>query len=76
VKVYILSSYREDGAEDVHATLHKDRVRDVLIGAMGPLDFEYDLNLARFLNEDAPSRDAKDLGKGWGGWQLHIVELE
>jgi hypothetical protein len=78
MKVYLISCYGEHGSEDVKATLDKTKVRDLLITHPEmrgePLDDEYEQSLKRLLEADEPTES--DLGRGWGGFQLHIIELE
>lgn len=83
MKVYILSTYEEHGAEDVKATLDRDRVPALLLSyspysrwGEAPFDVDFSKELERLkelLSEDAPGE--YELSVGWGGWMLHIVEL-
>jgi hypothetical protein len=77
-KVYLISCYDEYGSTEVRATLDNTKVRDLL--ATHPelhngISEEYDKRLAELLVADKPV-DGADLGRGWGGFQLHIIELE
>jgi len=77
VKVYLISTYGEEGAEKVRATLDKSKVLGLLADSLeGAVEIEYEENLAKFLLEDEIHTDGLNLGHGWGGYQLHIVELE
>lgn len=82
--VYILSTYEECGAIDVHAFLD----RRVLPEAMNKLLDKYGyrpaarpaiqngLALALGSKGDADfGREGHDLTRGWGGWQLHVIPL-
>lgn len=78
MRVYIISWYEENGAQGVRATLDKNKVSELVSTHpehRHPLSKEYELTLKSLLEADAPI-DGQDLGKGWGGFQLHIVELE
>ena len=75
MKVYILSTHEEHGAEDVRATLDTLKLYEML-NDFAPTSEERaklaELVKANILNPDFGS----SLGNGWGGVQLHIVELE
>ena len=84
-RVYILSVYEEHGAEEVVATLDKSHV-EVMMDKYFPI---YGIDeSSRHMEGRATPREAlrrvlrKDtIGKfnlqsGWGGIQLHVVELE
>jgi hypothetical protein len=77
-KVYMISCYDEDGSTDVRATLDKGKVRGLLEThpeLHSGISEEYDKRLTELLAADKPV-DGADLGRGWGGFQLHIIELE
>lgn len=79
MKAYLISRYDEYGSEDVRGTLDKSKVRELLVTHPArrnrPLEADYEAKLAELLEADEPV-DGTDLGHGWGGFQLHIVELE
>jgi hypothetical protein len=79
MKVYLISNYGEYGSEAVRATLDKSKVRELLATHPDmhgePLPKDYEQSLKRMLEADELA-DGHDLGRGWGGFQLHIVELE
>jgi hypothetical protein len=79
VRVYILSDHGEYGAENVFATLDKDSVPALLDGMMEP---NYMLretclaNLKELLESgELHAESGENLSPGWGGYQLHVVEL-
>ena len=78
-KVYLISLYDEYGSEQVRATLDLSRVRELLDThperRKGPLPKEYEKNLTELLGKNEAG-GPWNLGHGWGGFQLHIVELE
>jgi hypothetical protein len=80
MNVYILSMYGEYGAERVTATCDKSRVPALLEAyavCYPHSSFDEDRDaLAELLAEDCPSEGGHDLGHGWGGMMLHIVELD
>ena len=81
MRVYILSVYEEYGAEQVKATLDPTKLSAMLREFRHPWKdqpvevpesvFEA---LTEVLAEDRLV-DGRNLSEGWGGWQLHIVEL-
>lgn len=76
-RVYIISIYEEDGAEGVRATLDKTKVESLLVThpILGKDQCAEEItHLRDFLEKDVPGKF--DLSRGWGGFQLHIVELE
>ena len=79
MKVYILSTYQEDGAEDVQATLDKSKITQLLknlsVKYDGPMDFEEE-KLKVVLENDQSNQLGHKLSDGWGGVMLHIIELE
>lgn len=112
-KVYLISTHDEYGAENVAATLDKDRVVEVfLLHASAYADSwirrnvdkttfptqryktaeEY-IEAVKAASEEENKEDAEALKKiletgspdaesgtslrnGWGGWQLHVVDLQ
>ena len=78
MKVYILSTYDEYGAEDVRATLDKSKVEALLQShpRLSALT-DYPIKKLRALLEvDCCDVKGTDITEGWGGFKLHIVELE
>lgn len=83
--VYILSRYQEDGAEDVKATLNREHLpallesygdwvhEDTRKGLANLLEMS-DASLAARYGNDKGSH-GHSLEHGWGGFQLHVVEL-
>lgn len=83
--IYILSLYREDGAENLKATTDPERVvdmlksyrQDVVNEHLSQRTFEVEddeiESLQRLLQE-GKTVDGVDLVKGWGGFMLHIVD--
>lgn len=85
MKVYILSTYDEHGAENVRATIDKNEVADIAAKMYlelwkcnaGRDRSEEFTKLSELLDADVLSgKNGTDLADGWGGMQLHIVELE
>lgn len=91
-KVYMLSTYGEDGAENVRATLDRDNLIGMINGwDMGKSRWPADdlakwkaeavEGLAKALaaldaNPTQGSAEGTNLQSGWGGMQIHVVELE
>lgn len=80
MKVYILSTYEEHGAQDVKATLDRTKVPEILQSwscADGWADTvaRAAAPLAELLAADELV-DGAPLGTGWGGFKLYIVELK
>ena len=83
VKVYILSTYQEHGAEQVKATLDPSKLPDMIRtfknehgpwkGEPWPVEEVELKRLADAIAKDEPGEYG--LSDGWGGYQLHIVEL-
>ena len=87
MRVYILSVYEEYGAEEVVATLDKFHV-EVMMDKyfstcglderdghkFGELRETPRETLRRVLNEDTTGKLI--IQRGWGGIQLHVVELD
>ena len=80
MKVYLISRYDEYGSEDVRATVDKDKVRELLrthkLREEEDVPEDYDKTLSDLLAKDIATGQPNNLGRGWGGFQLHIVELE
>lgn len=76
-KVYLLSDYKEYGSENMAGTMDKSKVIELLTNNFNYISdkTEYCEKLEILLEEDISSKDPVDLGKGWGGVQLHIIEL-
>ncbi len=76
MKVYLLSDYNEHGSENVVGTMDKNKVVE-LLQTKFPFWAQDDAEeLKKLLEEDVPSTMPYTLGKGWGGVQLHIIELQ
>jgi hypothetical protein len=83
--VYLLSHYSEHGSENVKATLDRDKLPTLLdrllaeMGWGGAAD-EYLAGLRRLLTQTDVDLAAdplpNDLTDGWGGIQLHVVEVD
>jgi len=87
--VYILSDYNEYGAENVTATLDRAKLETVMRKSWPDAGFPYGgLNewlaeaaakMAELLQKsdaELASVDGHNLHRGWGGMQLHVVELK
>jgi len=73
MKAYILSTYGEDGAEEVHVTLDKEKV----MGIASEYGEDYVLDrLIDVLSKDTTERDGVNVSQGWGGLMIHIIEVE
>ena len=90
--VYIFSNHEEDGADEVQATIDRDRVAEIFAARLErfPGYDDYSKQEAKTeLNELLKLPDAElakphdgeqgssghRLMSGWGGEQLHVVEL-
>ena len=89
MKVYLLSTYEEYGAENVQATLDPAKLPAMIaahyddwalaVPHLVELRDEAIAALAKLVHEGLPDTAATDgiaLHEGWGGMQLHIVELQ
>lgn len=84
MKVYLISTYNEYGAEEVRATIDKAKVESLLLThptyiKIQPNQFEeeeHPIERLKYTLEKDEVIDGLDLTSGWGGFQLHIVELE
>lgn len=82
MRVYILSDYEEHGAENVRATIDKNKVVELFENLVSKWeDVNYATKCRAKLNQllennILTTQCGKDLGDGWGGLQLHIIELE
>ena len=74
MRLYIISTYREEGAEDVRATTNKDMVEKIF-RSYEPADDEI-AKLREALIIDEINAAGINLSSGWGGYMLHIVETE
>lgn len=84
--VYLLSNYREDGAEDVTATLLRSRLPEMLESRLSSYKPDTQSQarerLTKLLTEtdDELAKGVRacghDLMSGWGGEQLHVIKLE
>lgn len=74
MKVYILSTYQEHGAEDVTATLDPSKLEGLLHG------YPYEVKESELdrLRTVVAADEIGDhwLSAGWGGFTLHIIELD
>lgn len=70
-RVYLLSVYEEHGAEDVRATTDISRLPAMLaeMGYESP-------RLEKLLATGEIYKNGQNLCIGWGGPQLHVIELE
>ena len=79
MKVYILSTYEEYGANHVTATTDPDELPSMVDAYRGELghDPAHELEMLRRLEERGYPIEANgyELSDGWGGLQIHIVEL-
>jgi hypothetical protein len=77
MRVYLLSDYEEHGATNVVGTTNPARLADVLREHWPSSDAEAE-QIAKALAEDTVGKwDLSQMARlGWGGIQLHIVELE
>ena len=81
--VYLLSTYGEHGAEAVHATLDRAKLPAALADLIGshfrytdPSEWQSDLQkLLVQDDEELAAHDGDNLSEGWGGIQLHVVDL-
>lgn len=74
MKVYILSTYDEHGAENVKASLDKEKMIAHIKGTDMTVD-EMQVAMNAITEDEIISTNGLNLGSGWGGYQLHIVEL-
>ena len=81
MKVYIVSTYHENGAEDVRATLDKDKIRGLIEthqlygkGEMNIIEDKW--KILEEIIGSGETYDGFDVSGEWGGYQVHIVELE
>lgn len=74
-KVYLLSDYNEYGSENVVGTMDKSKVMELMKSNFSFWSEDNSDELIKTLNEDVASTMPYTLGKGWGGVQLHIIEL-
>jgi len=77
--VYMLSIYEEDGAEEPTATLDRTKLVGMLTGNWPDAGKEeYAAALTELLkkpDEELCRRYGINLGRGWGGLQLHVIKL-
>lgn len=75
--VYILSTYEENGAENVVATLDREMVVQLAEKHFGYSDMGQLHGLLSRSDEDlSEDRSGHDFGKNWGGPMLHVVVLD
>ena len=76
MKIYIVSTYGEYGAENVQATLDKSKVKELVSNLqlfnLGETEIA---TLDNLLELDECDPNGNDITDGWGGIQLHIVEV-
>lgn len=83
--VYLLSNHREDGAEEVGATLIRESLPRLLEGRLAGYTDEFQSQarekLPALLRKSDEELAAGEFGHGhslmygWGGEQLHVVKL-
>lgn len=83
--VYTLSTYMEEGAENMTATLSRDRLpalfREWVAGLGWKKGFEFETEklaelLARSDAELVAMEGGHNLSRGWGGAMLHVCVLK
>lgn len=80
-RVFILSTYEEHGAFGVVATLDQNKIvpliRERFTDFPAEAIEEAANNATKILAQPLPDKPLlmADLNKGWGGIQLHVVEL-
>lgn len=87
-RVYLLSDYNESGSENVRATLHPGKLESMIdeywshdSEAARACCKESKVSLRALLAEMTDAEMARrpgmpnNLSTGWGGLQLHVVEL-
>lgn len=74
MRVYLLSDYGEHGSCHVVATVDITKLPGLLTEKFPYWAEEAMPQLRELLLEDAPI-DGRDLLIGWGGVQLHVIEL-
>jgi len=81
--VYMISHYDEYGSDDVSASLSKDGLFKIINAPSFFYSDESRLAVTEKLKTLFELRDIElagkqkhDLQKGWGGFQLHVVELD
>jgi hypothetical protein len=77
MRIYILSDYSDYGADNVRATVDPAWLPTMLAhyGREAGRD-EALARIGKAVAADVVSVSGIDLGDGWGGVQLHIVEAE
>lgn len=76
-KVYLLSTYGEDGSENMVGTTDKNKVIQLLKDNFKRIDEDKIQKLTSLLNDDLLTDVYPDnLCNGWGGVQLHIIKLQ
>lgn len=76
VKVYLLSDYNEHGSENMIGTTDKSKVMQLMKDNFSFFNQQDVDELEWLLEKDKPSKDPDNLSNGWGGIQLHILELK
>lgn len=74
MKIYILSTYAEYGAENVSATTDKSKVISMVKNIGIDISNKELIILKNLLKEDKVYKDGTDITSGWGGLMLHIVK--
>lgn len=72
--VYILSRYDDCGACNVSATADSAKVPAMLDAYLPSVDDYHRTELAKAMDVGTPGR--YDISPAWGGYLLHIVELD
>jgi hypothetical protein len=76
-RVYILSLHEEHGAEDVRATLDPSKLADMAKASPYSANDEELKAIADIVAEGkVHARSGGPVSNGWGGIQLHVVDLQ
>ncbi len=83
-RLYLLWNHGEHGPEDIAATLDRDKVLELGRSMWGPYASptgaaEYETALRQHLSRDDTEIAGKapaQLGRGWGGVNFQIIELD
>ncbi len=75
IRVYLLSTYEEYGSTGVIGTTNPEKLHDMLdtFSFCSPSEHE---NLDKVLGSGKCSGDGFDLSPGWGGVQLHVIDIQ
>lgn len=76
MRIYLLSDYEEHGSRNMVGTTDPDKLESMLAAHWGKYGgYEADLrDLREALSEETTG--IWTLGRGWGGPQLHILDLD